>query len=124
SFLDLKNRENAAALPLLPQVCRGIDALAAEQQLRAVIEGVFAGNIFDMGAEATAAQFMHGGPDFFATRQKLPHRPWLIDQYDAFACKISRTPQRKVIFFIDNAGSDFILGAVPMMRYLAQRGAR
>jgi type II pantothenate kinase len=123
SFHDLKNRENAAALPLLPQVCRGIDALAADEQLRAVIEGVFAGNIFDMGAEATAKKFFHGGPDFFETRKKLPPRPWLIDQYDSFAKTMQNGGYRKVVFFIDNAGSDFLLGAIPMMRYLAQRGA-
>jgi type II pantothenate kinase len=127
AFADLKNRENAAALPLLPAVCRQVDALRGEPQLRAVIEGVFAGNIFDMGSEATASQFLTpGGPDFFATRKKLPPRPWRIDQYDAFADKLlsrERGTYRKVVFFIDNAGSDFILGAVPMMRYLAQRGA-
>ena len=125
AFVDLKNRENAAALPLLPAVCRQIDALDGDGQLRAVIEGVFAGNIFDMGAEATAKQFLTGGgPDFFATRQKLPPRPWRIDQYDAFADRVLRGPgYRKVVFFIDNAGSDFLLGAVPMMRYLARRGA-
>jgi type II pantothenate kinase len=124
SFHDLKNRENAAALPLLPQVCRGIDALAGEPQLRAVIEGVFAGNIFDMGAEATAKAYMHGGPDFFATRQKLPKRPWLIDQYDSFAANLTAKGYQKVVFFIDNAGSDFLLGALPMMRFLARRGAK
>jgi type II pantothenate kinase len=126
AFLDLKNRENAAALPLLPAVCRQLDALTGQEQLRAVIEGVFAGNIFDMGAEATAKQFLTGGPDFFATRKKLPPRPWRIDQYDAFASRMlsrERGPYRKVVFFIDNAGSDFLLGALPMIRHLAQRGA-
>ena len=65
AFIDLKNRENAAALPLLPKVCTQIDALDEAEQLRAVIEGVFAGNIFDMGAEATAKAYLTGGPDFF-----------------------------------------------------------
>lgn len=122
AFHDLKNRENAAVLPLLPDLCRQLDALDGEPQLRAVIEGVFAGNIFDMGAEATAKQFLHGGPDFFETRTKLPRRPWHIDQYDAFAPR-ALDGYRKAVFFIDNAGSDFVLGAVPMMRYLARRGA-
>jgi type II pantothenate kinase len=122
AFIDLKKRENGAALRLLPQVCRQIDALAGEEQLRAVVEGVFAGNIFDMGAEATAKQFLHGGPDFFETRRKLPKRPWLIDDYDQFAKRALGKGYTKVVFFIDNAGSDFILGAVPMMRWLAMRG--
>ena len=83
AFIDLKNRENAAALPLLPKVCAQIDAFDDAEQLRAVIEGVFAGNIFDMGAEATAKAYLTGGPDFFAIRQTLAPRPWLVDDYDA-----------------------------------------
>ncbi|HEY7119929.1 MAG TPA: ARMT1-like domain-containing protein [Tepidisphaeraceae bacterium] len=123
AFFDLKNRENEAAIRLLPDVCRQIDALEGEAQLRAVIEGVFAGNIFDMGAEATAKAFLDGGPDFFETRKKLPARPWLIDDYDAFAARVLQRNYRKVCFFIDNAGSDFVLGAVAMIRYLARDGA-
>ena len=58
AFIDLKHRENEKMLPLLPAACAQIDALRDEPQLRAVIEGVFAGNIFDMGAEATAQAFL------------------------------------------------------------------
>jgi type II pantothenate kinase len=125
AFIDLKQRENERALPLLPKVCQQIDALSGEEQLRAVIEGIFAGNIFDMGAEATAKAFLAGGPDFFATRSKLAKRPWLIDDYDALAKRLLKGPvHRKAVFFVDNAGSDFLLGALPMMRWLAQRGTR
>ena len=124
-FIDLKERENQAAIPFLPAVCREIDAMDADpqQQARAVIEGVFAGNIFDMGAEATAKQFLAGGPDFFTTRSRLQPRPWRVDQFDAFADRLAGVGWRRVVFFIDNAGSDFLLGAVPMMRWLARRGA-
>jgi uncharacterized protein with ATP-grasp and redox domains len=125
AFVDLKNRENAAALPLLPTVCAQIDATPDQaEQLRAVVEGVFAGNIFDMGAEATAKAYLNSGPDFFATRQTLAPRPWRIDDFDALAQRMLTGPRhRKVVFFIDNAGSDFLLGAIPMMRWLARRGA-
>jgi type II pantothenate kinase len=123
AFADLKDRENAAALPLLPKVCRQIDDLEDRppEQLRAVVEGVFAGNIFDMGAEATAKRFLSESPDFFETRGKLPPRPWLIDDYDDLAGRALRRAYRKCVFFIDNAGSDFVLGALPMIRYLARR---
>jgi type II pantothenate kinase len=123
AFLDLKNRENEKALPLLPTVCRQIDSLSGEEQFQAVIEGVFAGNIFDMGAEATAKAYLNSGPDFFATRQSLVRRPWLIDDFDAASQRfLLGKPHRKAVFFIDNAGSDFLLGALPMMRWMAQRG--
>jgi damage-control phosphatase, subfamily II, stand-alone protein len=121
-FIDLKNRENEKMLPLLPKVCRQIDALAGEEQLFAIITGVFAGNIFDMGADATAKKFLGSSPDFFATRAEILPRPWLIDDYDALRQRLLYgPPHRKVIFFIDNAGSDFLLGALPLMRWLGQR---
>ena len=123
AFLDLKNRENQKALPLLPEVCRQIDSLGGEEQFRAVIEGLFAGNIFDMGAEATAKAYLNSGPDFFATRKSLSRRPWLIDDFDAAARRfLHGKPHRKAVFFVDNAGSDFVLGAVPLIRWLALRG--
>jgi type II pantothenate kinase len=89
-----------------------------------VITGVFAGNIFDMGAEATAKAFLGGGgPGFFKTRDSITPRPWLIDDYDAAAARmLNGKPHRKAVFFIDNAGSDFLLGAIPMIRWLAMRG--
>ncbi len=126
AFANLKARENAKMLPLLPTVIAQLDAIANDrEQLQSVIEGVFAGNIFDMGAEATARAFVEQSPEFFTTRSTLPPRPWLIDDFDAFADRVLRTGgYRKAIFFIDNAGSDFLLGAVPMIRWLAQRGTR
>jgi uncharacterized protein with ATP-grasp and redox domains len=123
AFVDLKEKENEKALPLLPLVCRQLDVLEGGQQLQAVIEGIFAGNIFDMGAEATARAFLEGGPDFFSTREKIGRRPWLIDDYDAVSDRmLNGSAHRKAVFFIDNAGSDFLLGAIPMMRWLARRG--
>jgi damage-control phosphatase, subfamily II, stand-alone protein len=122
-FLDLKNRENERMLPLLPTICRELDQLSGIEQFRAIIEGVFAGNIFDMGAEATAKAFLGASPDFHETRRTLPRRPWLIDDFDALAKRMLEGPRhRRAVFFIDNAGSDFLLGALPMMRWLAQRG--
>jgi type II pantothenate kinase len=122
AFVDLKNRENAKMLPVLPAVCAEIDSLTGEKQFKALIEGVFAGNIFDMGADATAKAFLGHSPDFFNTRAALTERPWLIDDYDALAARLLRHPiHRKAIFFIDNAGSDFLLGALPLARWLAMR---
>jgi bifunctional damage-control phosphatase, subfamily II, fusion protein len=125
SFSELKKRENEKMLPLLPIVCRGIDSLEGRALLDALILGVFAGNIFDMGADATAKAFLGKSPDFFATRNSIAARPWLIDDYDALAERLLSGPvHRKAVFFVDNAGSDFLLGAVPMMRWLAKRGTR
>jgi type II pantothenate kinase len=123
AFVDLKDRENTKMLPILPAVCAEIDSLTGSAQLTALVEGVFAGNIFDMGADATAKAFLGRSPDFFNTRATLAKRPWRIDDYDALESRLLRGPvHRKAIFFIDNAGSDFLLGALPLARWLAQRG--
>jgi type II pantothenate kinase len=127
-FELLKERENVKMLPLLPTVCRGLDALPLAERTQAVIEGVFAGNIFDMGAEATAKKFLGESPDFFAVRSKLERRPWLVDDFDRLSVALKEHAERgrwkKVVFFVDNAGSDYLLGAIPLMRFLAKGGAR
>ncbi len=124
AFTDLKERENAKMLPLLPGVCAELDALTGHEQAHAAVLGVLAGNIFDMGAEAVAHAFFNGaGHEFHKTRDGISPRPWLIDGYDHFARRMIDGPRhRKAVYFVDNAGADFILGAVPFMRWLAQRG--
>ena len=124
-FQDLKENENSGVINLLSTVCKQLDALDGAEQVRAIVEGVFAGNIFDMGAAGSAQLLLEGKLDFFATRKKLPARPWLVDTYDAFEAKVlSGHVWRKCVFFVDNAGADFMLGAVPMMRWLAKRGTK
>jgi uncharacterized protein with ATP-grasp and redox domains len=123
AFADLKDRENAKVLPLLPQICRELDSSDEKSQLDAIIRGVFAGNLFDMGSDIAAKSYLDAGHDFLVTRQSIVARPWLIDNYDLFARRIqNEPPHRKAVYFIDNAGSDFLLGALPMMRWLARRG--
>ena len=86
-FEDLKQRENETALPLLPTVVRELDQHTGADQILTAVKGIFAGNIFDMGAAASSKLMLEGGLDFFATRNKLPARPWLIDDYDLLAEK-------------------------------------
>lgn len=124
AFIDLKERENRKMLPMVPVICRQIDALAEKQQVKALIEGVFAGNIFDMGAEATAKRFLGASPDFQTIRGQITPRPWLIDDLDALEQHLLTTRSQKAVFFIDNAGSDLLLGALPLARWLAMRGTK
>lgn len=125
AFIDLKSRENERMLPLLPTVCRQLDALDGPAKLLSLITGVFAGNIFDMGSEPVAKLFLDGRPDFDAVRRTLKPRPWLFDDYDALAARLLPRPAyRKAIYFVDNAGSDFLLGAIPFIRHLAQSGTQ
>ena len=120
-FRVQKERENERMLPLLPGVVKVLDGLSGRDQLLAATRGVFAGNIFDMGAKGTASMFLGDRPPgFLDVVAGLKDRPWRIDDFDRFA---DAGPWRKVVYFVDNAGSDFLLGAVPFMRMLAKRGA-
>ncbi len=61
-FLTVKAKENTAALTLLPSVLAELDALAStpRAQWTAIIQGVFAGNVFDLGAAASSAMYASG----------------------------------------------------------------
>ena len=125
AFLDHKSKANAEVVPQLATVCRELDETPEPERTRQVIRGVFAGNISDMGADAVINKLLAGGHDFHSTLRNIRPRPWLIDDLDAWEKRIATgPPHRKAVFFIDNAGSDFVLGVVPMMRWLARRGTR
>jgi type II pantothenate kinase len=74
--------------------------------------------------------FAKESPDFFKVRDGLGgKRPWLVDQFDALAdavlAKGEGGPRHKqMLFFTDNAGSEFVLGVLPFCRLIAKRGTR
>lgn len=119
-----KQRENEAAMALLPALVERLDALPANEQLPQVIRGVFAGNIYDLGATRTADRFSGGEQvDFEAILGELKDRPWLIDDYDALEARLlNDNPHRCCAMFVDNAGCDVVLGMIPFARFLLQRG--
>jgi len=126
-FEKMKHRENAAMLPLYPRVIAELDAHTSEAEcLLLLTEGIFAGNIYDLGAGPTVQRFATESVDFIKIRDSIGGtRPWLIDHYDAFAACILAGPRhRKAIFFCDNAGSDCILGVLPFVRWMAHRGTQ
>jgi uncharacterized protein with ATP-grasp and redox domains len=126
-FEKTKARENAAMLAVYPRVVAELDAhQSAAEALLLAVEGIFAGNIFDLGAAATVKMFASSSPDFVTIRDELGgKRPWLVDQYEALAERILNGPVHKqAMFFADNAGSDFVLGVLPFCRLLAKRGTR
>jgi type II pantothenate kinase len=121
-YRPMKQKENDAAMRLLPDVLRELDAHRGEELLSTLIRGVFAGNIFDMGCASTVGLYERGEMDFFSVRSRLPQRPWRVDDFDALAARWATRRYRKVVMFIDNAGADFVLGMLPLARYLLQRG--
>ena len=127
----VKERENAAALLALPALLRELDALPvstdeeiARREL-VLIQGTFAGNIFDVGAAETLALFKAGKIDFHKTRAKLKPRPWCIDGFDNWLHRLrTGEPHRAAVLFVDNCGCDVVLGMIPFGRALLQRGTQ
>ena len=116
-----KLQENKKALSLLPRLLEELDDLDPVTRDLRVIQGVFAGNIFDMGAVQTEAMQRDGQVDFHHTRACLKPRPWLIDDTDVW---LGRRAHRSAVLFVDNAGPDIILGMLPLARHLLRNGTR
>eukprot|EP00878_Enallax_costatus_P026369 GHUV01028300.1.p1 GENE.GHUV01028300.1~~GHUV01028300.1.p1 ORF type:complete len:182 (+),score=44.11 GHUV01028300.1:1312-1857(+) len=125
-FSEVKQTENKTALKLLPQVLQDLDqqpnpTAALEQALR----GVFAGNIFDLGAAASAQRYAAGqGAGFHCTLEQLLSRPWVIDDLDTVLERFSSHKYQKAVMFVDNAGADVILGMLPFARELLKAGTK
>lgn len=61
-FRSIKQKENEGALELLGEVLQEIDDIAdPRQRWEAVVRGVFAGNIFDLGCAATTDMYHQVG---------------------------------------------------------------
>jgi len=125
-FFHIKQRENASASKLYSQIVRKLHILDGNDKWLRLIQSVFAGNVFDLGSAAT----MHLADvptDFQAAVENVPPRPWLVDNFDRLAEDMMSAPPAKwakAVIFVDNAGSDFILGVMPLARELALAGTK
>lgn len=125
-FSAIKQRENDAAIQLYPQIIGQLENLTGKKKWLHLIEGVFAGNKFDLGATATL-HLGREGQDFLACIKDTKPRPWRADDFDTLAAALTaapRMPWGKAIVFVDNAGSDLVLGVMPFARELARGGTR
>jgi len=117
-----KARENEAALKALPGVLAELDGMGAAARRLALTKGMFAGNIFDLGATQTQAMFKEKRVDFAETLGRLRDRPWLVDDADAWLGGFERCGAgagwRCPLVFVDNAGPDVVLGMLPFVREL------
>ncbi len=118
----VKERENERAIALLPALLEELDAADEDGRDRLIIEGVFAGNIFDMGAAHTQAMFEKGAVDFGSVRARLKPRPWRYDALGAWSARINSKPYEAAVLFVDNAGPDVVLGMIPLARDLLRCG--
>jgi len=123
-FRGVKARENEAALALLPGVLAEIDAASPTARRELIAAGLMAGNIFDLGSRATIQRYRDGLTAFDTTRATQPRRPWAVDDVDAWWRRWDERPAyAHVVFFADNAGSDIVLGCLPLVRWLLAAGS-
>ncbi len=124
-YREIKTRENAIAAELYPAVIKRIDATPANKRWEQLLRGVFAGNMFDLGSPKTLEMYDRGEIDFQTIIEKVPQRPWFIDDTDVLAARLGPpSSYRQALIFVDNAGSDIVLGVLPLAREMARAGTR
>jgi damage-control phosphatase, subfamily II, stand-alone protein len=121
-YLRVKERENDLAARLYPGVIAEIDAREPGDRWITLLTSVFAGNMFDLGSTETIKMYSSGQLDYHQMLAKVPPRPWYIDHADALVERLRRKAYRHVMYFVDNAGSDVVLGALPLVREIARHG--
>jgi damage-control phosphatase, subfamily II, stand-alone protein len=124
-YRRIKSRENAIAAELYPRVVQHVDTTAAKHRWEPLVRGIFAGNMFDLGSPKTLEMYERGEIEFATVIEQVPARPWFIDDADVLAERLaSPTRYSQALIFVDNAGSDIVLGVVPVAREMARAGIR
>ncbi len=123
-FRGVKERANAAALAVWPQLRAEFDAAPPRRQQDLLTRGLMAGNLFDLGSRATVASEAEANAEFLRTRDRQPPRPWFRDDVDRWWRRWDDRPYRRAVCFVDNAGGDIVLGCLPLARWMLARGAR
>uniref|UniRef100_A0AAG5DXS3 4'-phosphopantetheine phosphatase n=1 Tax=Anopheles atroparvus TaxID=41427 RepID=A0AAG5DXS3_ANOAO len=123
---EQKSIENKASVCLLKQRLIQLDTISCDREKWIeVIRGVLAGNMFDWGAQAvTKILESNNGFGLQQALDRIQKRPWLIDDLDLWLKRIENVPHRCATIFTDNAGIDFVLGIVPLVRELLKRNTK
>ncbi|CAG9461150.1 unnamed protein product [Pedinophyceae sp. YPF-701] len=124
-----KAQENTAAIEVLPDLFRELDAMPPAARLLPLIEGVLAANIFDWGSRACVELYKNGTilEIYRDARARLSKRPWRADDFDALSEQwhgmlAGGSFYRRALLFVDNAGADLVLGMIPLARELLRHG--
>jgi type II pantothenate kinase len=113
------------AVAMYPKAIRSVDETPLPQRWESLFRMLFAGNMFDLGAPDTIDLYNSGKLDFATILAGIRPRPWFIDQADAVRDRIMSTRRwKQALFFVDNAGTDIVLGVMPLVREMARAGTR
>ena len=125
-FSHIKDRENAAAEKTYRRVVHDLHGADHNGKWLGLITRVFAGNVFDLGSLITM-NMTEQSADFLTTLENVRPRPWLVDDCDRLIEDLAEGPPPKwfkAVLFVDNAGGDFVLGIMPLVRELAMAGTQ
>ncbi|MBP7934007.1 MAG: DUF89 family protein [Phycisphaerae bacterium] len=123
-YEGIKRRENRLAAELYPRIVAQLEATPLSHRWDLLLRGILAGNMFDLGSPDTIAMYQRGEVDFLRILANVPPRPWFVDHADAVRERLARNAWRKAMFFVDNAGTDIVLGVLPLARQMALCGTR
>ncbi len=121
-YLKIKHQENIKACNHYHRLVKAHEKVSPESLAMVLTQGIFAGNIFDLGTTATSQSYGKKEMEFYQTLDNLKPRPWLVDDFDAWSDFLTTESLKRVVIFVDNAGPDFVLGCVPLARILANKG--
>ncbi|XP_012284879.1 pantothenate kinase 4 isoform X2 [Orussus abietinus] len=124
-YLHQKKLENDKALMYLQDRITALDRLEGAEKIKELVLGVLAGNMFDWGAREVAEMMECTDFGFEEAQAKIPGRPWLEDCLDEWIRRLEEAPPHKcAAIFVDNSGVDIVLGILPFVRDLLQRGTK
>lgn len=123
-YEGVKRRENRLAAGIYPGILAQLDGVPLPDRWALLLRGILAGNMFDLGSPDTIAMYQRGEVDFVRILANVPPRPWFVDHADSVLDRLAARSWRKAMFFVDNAGTDIVLGVVPLARQMALCGTR
>ena len=137
-FDDVKREENERAVRCLPRLLDALDGErpgAAGGRWDALLRGVYAGNMFDLGADTTQRMYDDGVREsarggegatvsrFLELRDTMRVGRAFAEDYGRFLSRLGAgEPYAKVLFFVDNSGPDVAFGCLPLIRQFLRAG--
>lgn len=113
-YREAKERENRLALAALPAVWAAIRAGRDDRtRLRRALATTLLGNRFDSGSPLIHGPGNGETTDMAARALALSLEPWLHDDADPLAALLQARPGNAILL-VDNAGPDFVCGALAL----------
>ncbi|KAJ3367719.1 Pantothenate kinase 4 [Kappamyces sp. JEL0680] len=123
-FHTVKEKENEAALKVVPEMFQAQDKLSMEELVDTLIFNILAGNMLDWGSTLIQEMFLKNGFDFTMAKSKIAFTPAFSNVEEFKNRLLLGDPYHKCLIFVDNSGADIFFGILPFVRYLLKRGTR